>query len=193
MSSNLLNSFVARVCNDSVRVDITEDKFDQQRSLCGELGFSRLDGELRAFRNENGANHIHEPWGSIPTSPGPGGEASWIRSHDCRPPEAPPGGFGRAHIHPASRESRLPGANSSMPFFTPDVPSSKRIEIYGQNKAQYPSNIPKTPSRSTLLHKRQPSRKINRKSRSFRHRHVLFTKLTASAIHIHAFSSPLTF
>ena len=73
MSSNLLNSFVARVCDDSVRVDITEDKFDQQRSLCGELSFSGLDGELRAFRNENGANHIHEPWGSIPTSPAPGG------------------------------------------------------------------------------------------------------------------------
>ena len=49
VSQNVLNVFVDKVYDDSTRVEVTKENFEQLRSLCEELGFSRLDQTLREF------------------------------------------------------------------------------------------------------------------------------------------------
>ena len=49
VSSTLLNAFLEKVYNDSANLDITTDNFEQLQDLANELGFSKLDGPLRAF------------------------------------------------------------------------------------------------------------------------------------------------
>ena len=49
VSQEVLNAFVGRLYDDSARVEVTEDNFEQLKNLCDELGFSKLDGDLKAF------------------------------------------------------------------------------------------------------------------------------------------------
>ena len=48
-SSRSLTNFLDRVYDESAKVEITEDNFDDLRHLAQELGFSGLDSELREF------------------------------------------------------------------------------------------------------------------------------------------------